>query len=239
MTQNTTHEKPELNTKFRPQDDFFSYVNSKWLAVHPIPESETRWGTFNVLRQQSWEAMRALYEDLQKGDYPEGSTEQQARDFYYTGMHFDELEAANMKPVEQFFKRIDAATNLKELSEVIGHLQSFDINGPWFTYVDSDHDDSSKHIFHIRQTGLTLPNRDYYLEDNAKMKEIRTAYETFVGEVQPEFPALGKDTKLWQTLFTFEHEIAKVSRSREEELQGTLALDSSRAGLRARVTFPV
>lgn len=213
MTQNTTQEKPEFNTKFRPQDDFFSYVNSKWLAAHPIPESETRWGTFNVLRQQSWEAMRALYEDLQKGDYSEGSIEQQARDFYYTGMHFDELEAANMKPVEQFFKRIDAVNNLKELSEVMGHLQSFDINGPWFTYVDSDHDDSTKHIFHIRQTGLTLPNRDYYLEDNTKMKEIRTAYEAFVGDVQPEFPALGEGTKLWQTLFTLENEIAKVSRS--------------------------
>ena len=214
MTQKLQLETPEFNTNFRPQDDFFNYVNSKWLAANPIPDSETRWGTFNVLRQQSWEAMRSIYESLQDGDFPENSIEQQARDFYYTGMHFDELQKANLKHVEQLFERIDAVKNSDELSTAIGYLQSFDINGPWFTYVDSDHDDSSKHIFHLRQSGLTLPNRDYYLEDSDKMKEIRTAFETYTSNVYLEFPALAKDTSaLWTSLYDFENEIAKVSRS--------------------------
>src|SRR6185436_15298272 len=70
-----------LNDKFRPQDDFFNYVNSKWLKANPIPPSESRWGQFNELRDQAWANLKAIYEELQKTkNLKQGTVEQQARD---------------------------------------------------------------------------------------------------------------------------------------------------------------
>lgn len=208
-----SHSNPTLNTSVRPQDDFFRYVNSKWLSAHPIPESETRWGTFSVLRDESWKAMKGIYEELQKSEAKPGTIRQQARDFYYTGMHYDELEETHLKELRALLAKVDAVRTTQELSQLIGELHAFDIGGPWYSYVDSDHDDSAKHIFHFRQSGLTLPNRDYYLEDSEKMKKIRKAYAEFIEKVVEQIPELGDATAFRTTLLEFETAIAKVSRS--------------------------
>lgn len=198
----------------RPQDDFFKYVNGKWLESHPIPESETRWGTFNILRDEAWRAMRTIYQDIQTLTPEVGTIEQQARDFYFSGMHFNEFETAHRQLVFAMYENIDGIENVADLSRVIGELHSRDLGGPWQAYVDSDHEDSSKHVISFRQSGLTLPNRDYYLEDNDKMVAIRSAYRLHASNVYEHFPALGKDVaSFWDTLIEFETALATISRS--------------------------
>lgn len=201
----------------RPQDDFYKYVNARWLKAHPIPDSETRWGTFTILRDGAWQAMRSIYEELQSSDYEANTIEQQARDFYYTGMHYAEFEAAHLRELRDIFATIDAIASPSELSGVIGQLHALGFSGPWYSYVDTDHDDSKQHIFHFRQSGLLLPNRDYYLEDNNKMKAIREAYAVHASKLHGLLPELAPSSEmLWKTIIDIETAIATISRTPAE-----------------------
>lgn len=203
-----------VDTSIRPQDDFFRYVNNKWLTAHPIPDSETRWGTFNVLRDEAWQAMHHIYEGLQETTPVTGTIEQQARDFYYTGMHFDDFEEAHLTQVAGLHQIIESATNAAELSRVLGELHAMDIGGFWHSFVDAAHDDNTKHVFHFRQSGLSLPNRDYYLEDTEKMKAVRGSYKAHTARLYEHFPGLAPSAdELWDKLIDFETALATISRS--------------------------
>jgi putative endopeptidase len=205
-----------IDPSIRPQDDFFSYVNKRWIGEHPIPNSEVRWGTFNILRDESWEAMRSIYESLQK-DEPVDIAGSLARDFYYAGMHYNEFADTHKKMLQGFYKEIDAITNSENVSSYIGKLNSLEIGAPWYVWVDSDHDDSTRHILHVYQSGLTLPNRDYYLEDSETMQKIRTAYQEYTEKVYETFPELAASaSELWNTVSEFETAIAKHSRTSSE-----------------------
>lgn len=198
----------QTDTAVRPQDDFYGYVNNSWLAAHPIPESESRWGTFIQLRDEAWHNLRTIYEELQGEEDADGSIRQKVRDFYYTGMHFDSLKEAHMELVEDLFHKVDEAANISDLSGVVGMLHAKGIEGPWATFIDADNLDSSKHAIRFYQEGLTLPDRDYYLEDTEKMREIRDAFTAHIEKVFAYFPSLGGNI-----VYEIEHELAEVSRS--------------------------
>jgi putative endopeptidase len=216
MNQHDTSELPPiaLDASIRPQDDFFRYVTNEWLAAHPIPESETRWGTFHVLREEAQKAMRGIYEELEDAAAEQSSITQQARDFYYTGMHYDELEATHLADVASLHQRIDHIHDTKTLSRTLGELHKLGFDVLWYPYVDTDNNDSTQHVFRLRQGGLTLPNRDYYLEDTDKMKVVRHAYEQYISSVYKHFPHIGvAATQFCQSLIAYEAELARVSRS--------------------------
>lgn len=210
----TSSKSYNLDTTIRPQDDFYGYVNNSWLATHPIPDSETRWGTFDVLRDQAWQNMRAIYEQLQPQDHAAGSVQQQAKDFYYAGMHMDDLVDNHMQTVRSLFADIDAMTSSKQLSAIIGELHAMGLGGPWSSMVDADNTDSSRHVIRFYQSGLTLPDRDYYLDDTAKMRTIRDKYQAHVKKVFRHFPELAPNAiQAWDVIWKFEHGLANISRS--------------------------
>lgn len=207
-------EHPILDPTIRPQDDLYGHVNNKWLAANPIPESESRWGSFHVLRDEAWKAMHSIYDELQDQSPAAGTVEQQARDFYYTGMHYDELEATHLQEISEQLATVDAATTPAHIAQVLGTLHAQGVGALWSVFVDSDHDDSSRHVIHFHQGGLTLPDRDYYLEDSEKMVAIRSAYQSHVDTLYPFFPALGSSAKThWTSLIALETELATISRS--------------------------
>lgn len=214
MTKTAQSNSYSLDKTVRPQDDFYGYVNNSWLAAHPIPESETRWGTFMQLRDEAHHNMRSIYEELQSLELQSGSVEQQARDFYYTGMHMDKFSQNHMRLVRSLFDEIDAVGSRQSLVVVIGKLHARGIGGPWAAMVDADNHDSTQHIIRFYQSGLTLPDRDYYLDDSKKMRSVRAEYETHVKKVFTYFPELSADaTTLWKSVYDFEHGLAKASRS--------------------------
>lgn len=203
-----------LDKSTKPQDDFFSYVNKKWLLDNPIPDSESYWGTFYTLRDQAYNSMRQIYEELQSNTYKNGTVEQQARDIYHTGIHMDDYEAEHLKIFNKYLTKIESIKDSSELPKLIGELHKIGVNDPWYAIVDADDKDSSVHIMRLRQSGLTLPDRDYYLEDSKKMNFIRKKYEEHAREVYSYFPQLAKNANVfWHDLWNLEYEIAKNSRS--------------------------
>ena len=216
MTKRKTTTVYQLDKSVRPQDDFFGYANNRWLADHPIPDSEVRWGMFNVLRDNSWRNMRDIYEVLESKKEG-GSVEQQARDFYYTGMHMDALAEGHKELVRRLLAEIDEVADLAGLARMLGTLHSRWITGPWYTVVDADDKNSAQHILRFCQGGLTLPDRDYYLDDADKMKLIREEYRAHSGQLYTFFPELGSDAaEVWKTVFSLEHDLAKISRTSTE-----------------------
>jgi putative endopeptidase len=210
----STH-TPAFDSSVRPQDDFFGYVNNPWLAAHPIPDTETRWGTFMILRDEAWANMRTLYEGLIDADVKQGTIEQQARDLYYTGMHFDDLEAAHLTRIAAYLQEIDDVTDLSSLSGLLGKLEAMGVPGLWRTIVDTDNEDASRHIMRLEQPSLSLPDRDYYLEDTKKMKAIRQAYEHHALKVCEYVPHLTDQAMaFWSTTWQVELDFATQSRSR-------------------------
>lgn len=216
MTTNTTPSYDDrLDKAVRPQDDFFAYVNNKWLADNPIPDSETRWGSFSILHDEAQGHMRDIYEGLQGEDHETGSLEQQVRDFYLSGMDFDKHKANNLTVLDEYFDHIDSANDLTELTRVLGELQRADVEGPWRMIVDADDHDSTSHILRIVQPHLTLPDRDYYLDEAEKMQSIREAYQKHARAMYAHFPALGaSEDDFWSTVWSFELSLATVNRSR-------------------------
>lgn len=216
MTQHTSFSYRErLDASIRPQDDFFRHVNAKWLAANPIPESETRWGSFSILHDEAQGHMRDIYEELQGQEFENHTIEQQVRDFYYSGMHFDEKKEDNLAVIAEYFARIDTASNTTELTRAIGELHRADIESPWQMVVDADDHDSTHHILRIMQPRLTLPDRDYYLDSSEKMQTIRTRYESFARKMYAHFPDLApSEDAFWNIVWEMELSLATVNRSR-------------------------
>lgn len=216
MANNKIDYSNRFTKSIRPQDDFFGYVNNKWLRANPIPPSEGRWGSFNVLHDEAVGHMNGIYEELQaKNGLRRGSVQQLARDFYYTGIQASSFEEVHLQDVNSWLEDIDSVKNSRELSSVIGKLQRVGACVPWVVYIDLDDKNSAQHIMRFHQDGLTLPDRDYYLENNKHMREVRAAYEAHVKKVHGFFPtSAGSADDLWHSVYNFEKQLAQVSRSR-------------------------
>ncbi len=199
-----------VDNSYRPQDDFFAYANSRWLKANPIPANESRWGSFYVLRDQAWKALSDIYEELQTGEYQSGSIEQQARDLYFSGMHLDDQTEASLKLLKTEVARLDAIKDTAELSAAFGYMERSGINAPFCTIVDADDYNSAQHILRFHQEGLSLPNRDYYLDKAAKMAKIREQYVEFAAKVYAEFDFLDGD---FQKIIELETKLAAASTS--------------------------
>ncbi len=169
----------------RPQDDFYHFVNQQWIDENPIPDTESRWGTFMALRDQNIDRMQSIYEALlQKNDLT--TSEKQARDFYISGTTFDQHVGDNQAVLSLWLDRIAAIDSKKGLVQMVGALQRIGIDAPWCVYIDSDEKDASRRILRLHQAQLTLSDREYYLKDDDASKKVRDAYATYFTKMTTE-----------------------------------------------------
>ncbi|HEX3631633.1 MAG TPA: M13-type metalloendopeptidase [Casimicrobiaceae bacterium] len=163
----------------RPQDDFYRAVNGKWLDTFEMPVDKARYGSFDRLREDTELQLKAIIEDATKStDAPPGTEAQKIRDLYNSFMNEAKLEEVGTKPLAGLFARLDA---LKDKGDVAGLIASFNVirvGAPFSPFVHQDNRDSSKYVVDLRQGGLGLPDRDYYLDD--KFKDVRARYATHV-----------------------------------------------------------
>ena len=162
-----------------PCTDFFQYACGSWRKNNPIPGDHPAWGRFNELAERN---RYLLYVDLKKAaDSPATPLQHKYGDFFAACMNSDLADQLGDKPVLPLFARIDAIKDKKEIAAVDAYLDSKTPTGVFFGFgVEQDQKDSTKQIEAVYQGGLTLPDRDYYLEDNPHMKEIREKYLDYV-----------------------------------------------------------
>lgn len=162
-----------------PCTDFFQYACGNWRKDNPIPGDQVRWGRFNELSEHN---RYLLYTDLKKAaDAPQTPLQHQYGDFFAACMNTDLANKLGDKPIQPILQHIDSVNDKKQLAQLIGHLQT-QAGVPVFMRfrVEQDQKDSTKQIATTSQGGLSLPDRDYYLEDNPHMEKIRGEYRDYV-----------------------------------------------------------
>ena len=172
-----------MNLSVRPQDDFNEYANGTWLKNTPIPTSESRWGSFNLLRDFNINALKTILDNISSKTNTPGSIQQKAADFYASGMDSVAIENAGISALEPTLNRIKNVKNYKELLQEITTLYEESYSPIFGMGVRQDDKNSLVMVPNIGQGGLHLPDRDYYLKTDERSVKIKTAYVEHIGNV--------------------------------------------------------
>ncbi len=199
----------ELKKTFRPQDDFFHYINSDWLASNPIPSNESTWGTFYVLRDKSWNALNEIIADLTAKNSNDLSNDQKLlKTFFESALSYSEHRENHIKTLNIELQKITELSNISQLSYYLGEAHRNGFGQFWSNYAVTDDKNSKMNVLMLYQGGLSLPNRDYYLDDTPKMKKVRDKYATYFDAITNEL----NNTKISRSIaFNIEHALAKGS----------------------------
>jgi len=165
-----------MDLSVKPGDNFYLYANGAWIKANPVPPSKTRWGSFDELREESLGRLRSLL-DAAAVNATKDPKQQKIGDFYLSGMDSLGLERLGYQPIQADLDRIAALTSTQDLLTEIAFERSHGIAAPLVGLnVGPDRKNVTQYIPQVGQGGISLPDRDYYLKNDARSTEIRKAY---------------------------------------------------------------
>jgi endothelin-converting enzyme/putative endopeptidase len=161
-----------------PCQDLYQYSCGGWMKNNPLPGDQASWSVYGKLHQENQRYLWGILQDAAKPSPSRNATQQKIGDYFDACMDVDAVEKAGATPLKDDLARIDAMKSIKDLGPVLGSLHSrTTTSGLMFgNGVEQDAKDSSQQIFAIYAGGLGLPDRDYYVKDDAKSKETRAKY---------------------------------------------------------------
>ncbi|WP_439106384.1 M13 family metallopeptidase [Congregibacter sp.] len=168
-----------MNREARPQDDFFEYANGRWLAETEIPAAEIGWGSYMTLRKDSLEQSRVIVEEL----LSEGSDLPHAKmliDFYRAWIDEDQVEELGITPLADDLAQISALSTHDDVVAYLADMNAAGLDGPFNFSVGQDAKDSTLYVVNFTQSGLGMPDRDFYFDDSDRGKELIAAYKDYV-----------------------------------------------------------
>ena len=202
-----------FDKSIKPGDDFFDYVNGNWIKENPIPPEYSRWGAFPKLRDDNLNALHQIVEGLsQKASLDEN--ERKIRDLYATAMDETKLQEQGAKPLEPELAKIAAINSREELIAVVAQLQEDGTAALFGFGIAQDEKKSDQYAAHLRQGGLGLPERGYYVGTTEDSKRIRDQYRQHVAKMltllgdSPDSASAEADTVL-----KIETQLAQASRT--------------------------
>ena len=202
-----------FDKSIKPGADFYDYVNGNWNKQNPIPPEYSRWGAFPKLRDDNLNALRQIVEGLgQKASLDEN--ERKIRDLYATAMDEKKLQEQGAKPLEPVLAKIAAINSREELIAVVAQLQEGGTSALFSFGIAQDEKKSDQYAAHLRQGGLGLPERGYYVGTTEDSKRIRDQYRQHVAKMltllgdSPDSASAEADTVL-----KIETQLAEVSRT--------------------------
>ena len=207
-----------MDSSVKPGDDFYRYVNGKWMDRTEIPADRSSWGGFAILRDLSDKRTREVIEEAAAKEAAPGSVDEKIGVTYASFMNAPAIEAAGAKPLAPYLAKIAAINSQADLARAFGDATMHGIDVPIGAGVQQDLKDNTVYTVYVGQGGLGLPDRDYYLVDNPKFVEARQKYVTHIatmlklaGQPDPQGAA--------QRIYDLEKQIAQVHWSRAEQRQ--------------------
>ena len=168
----------------RAQDDLYRYVNGAWLAANEIPADRASWGAFAQLRDDALTQLRTVVEEAEAAGAKGTADQRKIAVLFDSFMDEGRIETLGAKPIAPQMKAIDAIRSKRELPTVIAQFNEVNITTPYLVYIQQDPRDPAHYIPTLYQSGLGMPDRDYYLkDDDAKLKDTRTRYVAHVGKM--------------------------------------------------------
>src|SRR5215213_8580040 len=193
LAQSKGFDTSRMDTSTEACSDFFQYANGTWLKNTEIPASQSSWGTFNILRDNNTAMLREILENAAKANAPKGSDTQLIGDFYAACMDEAAIEKAGASTLEPYFKQINEIKTIEDLSRQIAQMHNTGFPALFSFGGGADLKNSSMVIVNAGQGGLSLPNRDYYLQSDAKLQDTRwkfTEYMTNMFRLLGDEPAV-------------------------------------------------
>ncbi|HEU4602965.1 MAG TPA: M13-type metalloendopeptidase [Steroidobacteraceae bacterium] len=173
-----------IDKAVRPQDDFYRFVNGQWLAKTPIPPDRSNYGTFTLLQEAAERDLRSILEEAAaQPNKVAGSDSQKIGDYYASFMDEAKVESLGLKPLAAELARVDRIGSKKDLAQYIGYGERAFIGHPFAYFVSIDEKNSTQYTSVLYQSGLSMPDRDYYLSDKDEMKKIREKYRQYVADL--------------------------------------------------------
>jgi predicted metalloendopeptidase len=207
----------ELDPAVRPQDDFWRYVNGKWLASTEIPADWSGYGSFQIVAERTEAQLRALIEDAARsatgpGIGP-GAGERQGDDARIGGLYasfMDEARAESLgvRPLAPDLAAINALRTHADVIAWFGTALAAGIQTPVQWFIDGDATDPTRNLAYFWQDGLGLPDRDYYLDDRPELKEARAAYEAHIARLH-DLAGWPDGARAARTILALEHRLAE------------------------------
>ena len=208
----------DLNTTVDPGVDFNEYANGGWKKLNPLPADRARFGSFDKLAELAEKQLNELVKETASKKNEKGSIADKTATLFNLGMDSVKLEKQGFTPLAPYFKEVEAIKTIDDVELEIAKFHTYGFSALFGFYGSADAKNSSKVIAQLSQGGISMPDRDYYINDDARSKELRTKYEVYIGKI---LNLLGDNEatakKSIQTIMSLETRLAKASMTRLEQ----------------------
>ncbi|MCG9965425.1 M13 family metallopeptidase [Shewanella cutis] len=221
-----------MSPKVKPGDDFYTYANGEWMKTTEIPADRSSTGAFLVAFQETEKHKTSLIAELVKAEHAAGSDDARIADFYKAYTNTAAIDAAGMKPMAADLARYQAIMDKQGLSAALGANLRADVDPlnatDFFTenllgiFVTQGLATPGEVLPYFLQGGLGLPEREYYLSDDPKMVELRSAYRAYIETLLTD-AGISDAAARAERIFALEHKIAAAHASREDSEDFTKA----------------
>lgn len=203
-----------FDSEVDPGDNFYHYANNVWLQKTEIPSDKADYGIFTILNDETQEQVRSLIENAAKKEGQPGSADQKVGDLYKSVLNLEARDAAGIQPIQSMLDMIDQASQ-DEIETVMGELSKRGVNPVLGGYVNVDAKKSDQYAIYLTQSGLTLPDRDYYLLDDDRYVQAREALEAYAKDMLT-FVGVDNPGKAANEVLDLESKLAAVQWSKTE-----------------------
>jgi putative endopeptidase len=208
----------DLDQTYSPAADFDNYANGGWKKRFPIPDEKSRFGSFDLLADTGEVQVQKLVTEIASNKQDAGSIALKIANFYNTGMDTAKIEADGLAPVQPLFDQINRIQNKDDVMKVVADLQTKGIRPMYLLFSDADQKNSEMVVAYLFQGGLGMPDRDYYMKDDDRSKEIQNAYLVHLKKM---FMLTGTDQSTSTTeaaiVYKIEKRLASASMTKLEQ----------------------
>ncbi len=206
-----------LDKTVKPADDFYQFATGGWQKNNPLPAAYSRFGSFDLLAENNNKQINGILTELQKKKYKTGTIEKKLSDFYKLALDVDARNKAGIAPVKPMLDEISAAQTKADLFKLQQKYADQSLGVDFDTYIGADDKNVTMNILNLSQGGLTLGQKDYYMNNDAATVAIREAYKKYIAKMFQLYGFSEAEAQQnAQRIFQHETSIALISKSRTE-----------------------
>lgn len=207
----------DLDTSASAGNDFYQYACGGWMQAHPLPAAYSRYGSFDRLAEDNNKRINSILTELQQGHYAKGTVEQKLGDYYTLAMDSVRRNREGVRPVLPVMDEIEKAKTVYALKQLQLKYATFGYGIPMGIYFGADEKNASMNILNVSQGGITLGQKEYYLDNDSATASIREAYKKHIVRMFCLYGFKeGAATKKMNLILDLETKLAQASKSRTE-----------------------